>query len=32
MRYLIVKDVIGKYIFIPVGVRDCSGFVCAYLK
>ena len=27
MRYLVIRDRIGRYVFIPVGLVDCCGFV-----
>ena len=27
MRYIVIHDRIGRYVFIPVGLSDCSGIV-----
>lgn len=27
MKYLVIRDWIGRYVFIPVGLADCCGFV-----
>ena len=27
MKYLVIRDRIGRYVFIPVGLADCCGFM-----
>ena len=27
LKYIVIRDRIGRYLFIPVGMADCSGFV-----
>ena len=27
MKYIVIRDRIGRYVFIPVGIADCCGFV-----
>lgn len=26
-KYIVIRDHIGRYVFIPVGRKDCEGFV-----
>ena len=34
MRYLVIRDRIGRYVFIPVrrGLYDCCGYVAKAVK
>lgn len=27
MRYIVIRDRIGRCVFVPVGLKDCCGFV-----
>ena len=27
MKYLVIRDRIGRYVFVPVGLADCRGIV-----
>lgn len=32
MKYIVTRDRIGRYVFIPVGPADCSGIVRMAVK